>query len=317
MSANKAEVLSMLADGLSQREINRRTGISRKTLYRWAEDVPKPEAAPHRHFIIPDRQSKPGVPLEHNLWIGKAIAKYKPDVVIDLGDGPDFESISRHTDPGSLEQEGRRLKADIDAYNEAQRLLRKGMGSFRPKRQVVLDGNHDQRLNIYINKNPVLQGLVGLHLLDREGWEVVPYLNGAPGQVVIDGVAYAHYFAHPNTGNAVTGTIATRIARIGQSFVQGHAQGLMRGEVQYATGRMAYGVVAGSCYVHDEPYKGAANAHWRGVVVLNEVRNGSFMDMVLSMDYLCKKGAGKPIARYLREHYENAEQRFTLARAAA
>jgi predicted phosphodiesterase len=46
MSANKAEVLSMLADGVSQREINRRTGVSRKTLYRWAESMPKPDAAP-------------------------------------------------------------------------------------------------------------------------------------------------------------------------------------------------------------------------------------------------------------------------------
>lgn len=35
-----------------------------------------------------------------------------------------------------------------------------------------------------------------------------------------------------------------------------------------------------------------------------------------SNDYLCTKYEHMSVARYLREHYENAEQRFTLARAA-
>src|SRR6185312_14454748 len=68
VSANKAAVLAMLADGVSQREVSRRTGVSRKTLYRWAEDIPKPDAVPRRHFIIPDTQCKPGEPLDHLRW---------------------------------------------------------------------------------------------------------------------------------------------------------------------------------------------------------------------------------------------------------
>jgi hypothetical protein len=60
-----------------------------------------------------------------------------------------------------------------------------------------------------------------------------------------------------------------------------------------------------------------ANAHWRGVVVLNEVRDGQFCEMPLTLDYLCRKYEHMSVARYLREHYEHAENRFTLARAAA
>jgi hypothetical protein len=270
-----------------------------------------------RHFIIPDRQNKPGVPLEHNRWIGQAIAKYQPDVVIDIGDGADFESISRHTEPGSLAKEGKRLKADIDAYNEGERLLREGMGGFRPKRKVRFQGNHEGRMTAYLDKHPELEGLIGLHMLDDAGWEVVPYENGAPGIRIIDGVRYAHFFAQPNTGKPVTGTIATRIARIGGSFVQGHQQGLMRGDVQYATGDLAYGVVAGSCYLHDEPYKGAANRHWRGVVVLNEVQDGRFADMPLSIDYLSREFAGTTVARWLQRNRRHAKDRFSLARKAA
>lgn len=269
-----------------------------------------------RHFIIPDRQNKPGVPLDHNRWVGEAIARYEPDVVIDLGDASDFESISRHADPGSLSKEGKRLKDDIDAANEGERLLREGMGGFRPKRMVRLRGNHEDRLLRYIEKNPVLEGLIGLHLLDDTGWEVVPYQDGNPGITEIDGVSYAHYFCPPLSDKPIGGQIANRIQKIGGSFVQGHEQGLKRGDFQFATGRLAYGVVAGACYLHDEGYKGAANAHWRGVVVLNDVRNGRFMDMPLDMDYLCRKATGTTVARWLQRNRRNAKERFSLARAA-
>lgn len=269
-----------------------------------------------RHFIIPDRQNKPGVPLDHNYWVGQAIAKYEPDVVIDLGDGPDFESISRHSEPGTIAKEGKRLKADIDAYNEGEALLREGMGKFRPKRKVKLRGNHDQRLVHYIDRHPELDGLIGLHLLDDGDWEIIPYLDGNPGIVKIDGIRYAHFFAQPLTGKPIGGTIATRIAKIGGSFVQGHEQGLKRGDFQYATGDMAYGIVAGSCYLHDEPYKGAANKHWRGVVVLNEVKDGQFCEMPLSIDYLSREFAGTTVSRWLQRNRRNAKQRFSLARAA-
>lgn len=272
--------------------------------------------ANRRHFIIPDRQNKPGVPLEHNRWVGQAIAKYEPDVVIDLGDGADFESISTHAEPGGLSREGKRLKADFDAYNEGEALLREGLGGFRAKRMIRLRGNHEHRLTRYIEKNPVLDGLIGLHLLDDKGWEIVPYCGDHPGVIQVDGVWYAHYFAQPNTGKAVSGTIATRIARIGGSFVQGHQQGLIRGDVPLATGRTYYGVVAGSCYLHDEGYKGMANAHFRGVVVLNDVRDGQFLDMPLDVDYLARTFAGTSVARWLQRNRRNAKDRFSLARAA-
>src|SRR3546814_8202356 len=71
---------------------------------------------------------------------------------------------------------------------------------FKPKRKVRLRGNHENRLERYLEANPVLEGLVGLHLLKDDGWEVVPYFSGAPGVIHIDGIAYAHYFANPNTG---------------------------------------------------------------------------------------------------------------------
>lgn len=272
---------------------------------------------PRRHFIVPDRQIKPGVPLDHNRWIGQAIRDYAPDVVVDIGDNADFPSMSTHTGAGSKDKEGRRLLADIESANEGERLLREGMGGFKPKRLVRLRGNHEHRLSRYVEANPVLEGLVGLHLLDDRGWEVIPYFSGSPGYVRIDGVTYAHYFANPNTGKPIGGTITNRLAKIGDSFVQGHVQGLLQGSVQLATGRLIHGIVAGSAYIHDEEYKGAANAHWRGVVVLNEVRDGTFCEMPLTLDYLCRRYEGTSLARYLQRKYRKAKERFSVARAAA
>ncbi len=271
---------------------------------------------PRRHFVVPDRQIKPGVPMFHNRWIGQAIRDYEPDVVVDIGDNADFPSMSTHSHPGSLDKEGRRLQADIEAANEGERMLREGMGGFKPKRSIRLRGNHEHRLLRYIEANPVLEGLIGLHLLNDKGWEVVPYSNGSPGIMYVDGVAYAHYFANPNSGKPIGGTIQNRLSKIGSSFVQGHQQGLLQGDVQYATGVIRHGIVAGSAYLHDEEYKGQANTHWRGVVVLNEVRDGQFCEMPLTLDYLSRKYEGMSLRRFLQRNVRGAKERYSLARAA-
>ncbi len=270
---------------------------------------------PKRHLIIPDTQVRDGVPLSHMRWIGQAIKDYKPDVVIHMGDHWDFSSVSRHSAPGTLTKEGQRLKADIDAGNKALSMIDAAMGRFKTRR-ILLRGNHENRLFRYIDEHPELAGLVSDELLiDRNlGWEVVPYNNGAPDAIELDGVQYAHYFTNPMTGKPISGSIQNRLAKIGSSFVQGHQQGLQRGNTQYATGRQAFGIVAGSAYLHDEDYKGMANAHWRGILVLNEVKNGQFDEMPLSMDYLARKYEGVSVGRYLRHNYKNARERFTLAR---
>ena len=86
--------------------------------------------------------------------------------------------------------------------------------------------------------------------------------------------------------------------------------------MQYATGAIRHGIVAGSAYLHDEEYKGVANAHWRGVVVLNEVRDGQFCEMPLTLDYLCRRYEGMSLARFLQRNVRNAKAKYSLARAA-
>lgn len=273
-------------------------------------------SAPKRHLLIPDTQVKPGVPTVHFDWIGAAIRDYKPDVVVHLGDHWDFESLSGYA--SAAEMEGKRYEDDVKAGNDALRRLDAAMGRFKG-RKVLLRGNHENRLERAIAANPKWAGAIGFHqLADRSlGWEVVDYFMGAPQPITVDGVTYAHFFANPNTGKPIGGTVTNRLAKIGTSFVQGHVQGYLSGNVQYATGVVRHGIVAGSCYLHDETYKGVANAHWRGIVVLNEVRAGQFCEMPLTLDYLCRRYTQQSLDVYLRRNYRNADKRFLCARRPA
>lgn len=267
-----------------------------------------------RHFIIPDTQVKPGVPIKHFEWLGKAIQEYKPDRIIHLGDHWDFESVSLHNSPKS--QEGLRLIECIKSGNKALEILEEFSGGYKPLTKDLLRGNHEYRLQRYIDNNPLLEGAVGFHMLnDKElGWNVVEYLHGSPQVIVRDGVHYAHYFANVNTGKPIGGTATYKLAAIGSPFVQGHVQGYDIGTKQFATGRVIRGIVCGSCYMHDEPYKGMANNHWRGAVILNEVRDGEFSEMPLTMNYLCEKYEGMPLKRFMQRNYKNAKERFSVAR---
>ena len=75
-----------------------------------------------------------------------------------------------------------------------------------------------------------------------------------------------------------------------QSCVMGHVQNWeMHREVR-ADGSPIIGMFVGSCYLHDEDYLGAqGNNYWRGIWVFNEVENGDFQPMPVSLKFLKEK----------------------------
>jgi len=46
------------------------------------------------------------------------------------------------------------------------------------------------------------------------------------------------------------------------------------------------GLVAGSCYLHNEPYMGHGNSHWRGIVMKHNVVNGYYNLMEVDLGFL-------------------------------
>jgi hypothetical protein len=220
-------------------------------------------------------------------WIGKYIVDQRPDVVVQIGDWGDFNSLSTY-DRKTKRAEGKRLLADIQSLQTSVNTLMAPIKKAKkklPEMYVVL-GNHEDRVDRYINENPELDGVLPTpsDIYSAAGWDVHGFL--AP--LVVDGVCYVHYMANPLSGKPYGGSALSILRNVGHSFVMGHRQVLdVATRTLPVDGRQQWGIVAGACYPHDEDYKGhQGNKHWRGVIVLHEVQDGDFDPMFVSLDYL-------------------------------
>ena len=250
-----------------------------------------------RHLVIPDTQIRPGVPTEHIDWAAQAIVHYKPDVIVVLGDWWDFPSLNNHSEKGSAELENTRYQEDLDAGNEAferlckpmeqeQARLRNGHRQRWEPRKIFCGGNHEDRADRVARNDPKWAGVIGSHNCQTRDFERFAFLE----IVDVDGIAYSHYFANTHSGRNIGGTIPNRLAKIGRSFVAGHEQGMLYGMQQYPGSIRRHGLVAGSFYQHCESYRGPQGRdEWRGIIVLNEVTDGDYCVMPLTMSYLRDK----------------------------
>lgn len=249
-----------------------------------------------KHLILPDSQVKPGVPLDHFTWAGKYIVDKKPDVIVHIGDFADMESLSSY-DVGKKSFEGRRYKEDIAVAKKAMKMLLSPIEAYNkrhPKkpynpRKIICLGNHENRIDRCVQADPKLEGVLSVDdLAYREfGWEVVPYLE----PIIVDGVAYCHYFTSGILGKPVT-SAAALLSKKHQSCVMGHVQWRQIAYGTRADGTQITGIFVGGFYQHEEEYlKWQGNKHWRGIWVLHEVNEGQFDEMPVSMSYLRRKYA--------------------------
>jgi hypothetical protein len=250
-----------------------------------------------RHFILPDAQVKPGHDFDYLERIGNYIIDHQPDVLVNIGDFADMESLSSY-DIGKKSFEGRRYRSDVEASHEAMKRLLQPMNEYNARQrkngkkqykpQMVLTlGNHEHRIDRVVNGDPKLDGTIGISDLDYKsyGWEVFPFLDVA----VVDGIAYSHYFVTGVSGRAISSTDIL-LNKKHMSCVAGHQQGRQVSYGHRADGRRITGIIAGSCYEHNEDYLGPqGNRHWRGCIMLNEVDDGEFDEMFISLDYLKRR----------------------------
>jgi hypothetical protein len=251
-----------------------------------------------RHLVIPDPQIRPeDEDLRHIDAAAQAIVEYKPDVIVHLGDHWDMPSLSKHQEKGSKELEGTRIRNDIEVGNNAFERLTKPMEGeiFRLARGHrrrwqpechFLFGNHEYRIDRSVASDPKFEGVLSRDQLDTRFFTRHEFLE----IVDIDGISYSHYFSNILSNRPIGGSIDNRLNKIGRSFVAGHEQGFLYGVRQFPGELTRHGLVCGSFYQHNEGYRGAqGTGEWRGIVVLNEVENGAYDIMPLSMAYLLRK----------------------------
>lgn len=268
---------------------------------------------PRKHMVIPDCQVTPNTPKDYLRWIGEYMVEKRPDVVVCIGDFADMESLSSY-DVGKISAEGRRYKNDILASKEAMSiftapLVKHNKSMVKNKKRKYLPemhltiGNHEYRITRAVESNPKLEGFMSIDDLEYEsfGWTVHEFLK----VVEIDGVNYAHYFANALSGRPYGGeNIGIRLKNIGLSFVMGHQQLYMLGVKALSNGKRIRGLVQGSCYLHDESYRGPqSNNEWRGIFILHEVVDGDYCLMEISLDFLCRKYEGVPVWKYMEKKH--------------
>jgi len=248
-----------------------------------------------RIMVIPDTQVRPDVDFSYLSFIGKYAVEMRPDIIVHLGDFADMPSLSSHDRPGSKTMEGLRYKADVQSakdamsiltapiFEEQQRLINNHKPRWNP-RLVMLYGNHENRINRAIHNDPKLEGLISLEDLEyaKYGWETIPFLE----PVIIEGIAFCHYFVSGVMGNPCT-TAKSLLTKHHQSCIAGHQQGRDIAYGKRADGLEMTSIICGSCYEHDEHYLNhQTNNHWRGLYILHDVHDGSFDEMPVSLKFL-------------------------------
>jgi len=250
-----------------------------------------------KHLVIPDAHAHPDFHNDRFEWLGELVADEKPDVVICIGDWADMPSLCTY-DKGSKGYEERRYADDVEASVDAQQRFFKPIRRAKRKlpRFIILEGNHEHRIKRAISTNAVqLEGVISPDdLLYRKfGWEYVEYEGSTPGVIEVDGISYAHYFPSGVMGRPIGGVNPAYqlVVKYGTSCTQGHIHTFAyyhRGN----TVNECSGCVVGVYQDYDSDYAGLANdMWWRGVVVKDNVRDGSYDLRQISLDTIRSKYA--------------------------
>jgi len=209
-------------------------------LEQWAAEYRKKRNPGKKHLFIPDLQMKPGVPLNHLVWIARYAAAKRPDRIIFAGDGHDFPSLSSYDGPARKARAGRNVMLDLEVgnigYHTFDATLRsEGWVPGEDGEVYVLGGNHDcpihgGRPRRWMDDNPENEGILGLNKFAHYqlGYHYTPFMNW----LELDGVTYSHLF-----NINLQGKFSPTAQRTGQkpdiavrglmrSCTAGHTQGL-------------------------------------------------------------------------------------------
>lgn len=167
-------------------------------------------------------ETKKGVDSSYSLF--KQIVKLsKPNITLCVGDLLDFSYISHFTELG--EAEGKRLSEDIEIFKNELSYFKK----YSKEGVIFLQGNHEDRLNKLLLKNPVLIGIVDLTKICKDlGVTYVP-TNEQPYKLLPDlyvthGLTFAKHFCAKLADTAGCSIISGHTHRT-QMFVNSYPDG--------------------------------------------------------------------------------------------
>jgi len=233
-------------------------------------------------LVIPDPHADPRFNNDRADWAAQLIIDINPDVVVNLGDTADMSSLSNY-DKGKRSFHGRSYKSDIDAHLDFQERLWGPVKARKKKlpRRVILEGNHEHRIERALDLSPELAGTIGFNDYDFDSYynDIVRYDGATPGIIDIEGILFAHYFITGVSGRSISGErpATMLLAKTGQSAVQGHVHTFDYVCKNTLQGTARHALVAGVYQDYDSPWAGGICNLWhRGLAVLNNVEDSNF-----------------------------------------
>ncbi|WP_373088729.1 metallophosphoesterase [Zhongshania sp.] len=250
-------------------------------------------------LVIPDSHARPNNDMRRFAALGNFITEKKPDVVISIGDWADVGSLCSY-DKGTLHAEGRRYADDVAASREAlaltmgpvqqevDRIIRNKKRRWHPEFHITI-GNHEQRIIRAQTEAPEYYGAFSIDDLGFKdyGWNVVDYMK----PLVIDGIAFQHYFTSGVMGRPIGGVnhARTLVLKNYMSSVCGHSHMRDYWEDTRTDGQRIFGLVVGCYDEGDHHYTEEQKRWWSGLVMLHEVEDGSAEPAFFSTDYVLRR----------------------------
>ncbi len=173
---------------LNNRDIARIVGCSEKTVSKYAgsftnrckfktsKDADLFEI--QRTILVPDIHY-PHIDERVMDAVGEFMVDYKPDEIVYMGDQISLDCISAWNKRKPLLKEGQRLIEDYENFDKD--ILQVHERITGPEtRRIFMIGNHEERVNWYIEEHPELENLIDIDRnlkLTERGYKIIPY-NG-------------------------------------------------------------------------------------------------------------------------------------------
>ena len=202
------------AEKAEAREYRSRMDLRSRGAYK-ISDIPKlriPSSKKNRtHLIIGDSHAHWEEGNQRFESLGRMVKDLSPDVVIDIGDSADMSSLLMFESGSKMPIfEGHSYWKDVDAYRDAKERYHHYLGKTPSKmRHIRIIGNHENRIDRVLEVEPRFRGVIGIEDLGDEDifdWEVAPFLE----PLMVDNVAYSHYFKSPGGHRPVGGVMPAR-----------------------------------------------------------------------------------------------------------
>lgn len=248
-------------------------------------------------LVIPDQHAHPHHLQTRADYLAKLIIDLRPDTVINMGDAADMPSLSSY-DKGKRTFAGQSYKSDTEAHLEFQERLWGPVRATKKKMpyRVVLEGNHEHRIERALDLSPELVGTIGFEDYDFGSYyhDVIRYEGDLPGTFKHQGIIFAHFFPTGISGRPMGGISPARMlmSKNKVSCVAAHTHTFDFSSEKNIDNQTINGLVVGCYQDYINDWAGVIGRFWRpGVAILRNAEDGDYDLQWISLDALKKEYA--------------------------